>query len=63
MAETVLGSVEAMKRPNFARLVDRLETGGMLVVTKTDRLGRNAIDVMTTIERWARCRCGYRGST
>ena len=40
-----------MERPGFARLVDRLEPGDMLVVTKMDRLGRNAIDVMTTIER------------
>ena len=51
MAETVSGSVEAMKRPGFARLVDRLEPGDTLVVTKMDRLGRNAIDVMATIER------------
>ena len=51
MAETVSGSVEAMKRPGFARLVDRLEPGDTLVVTKMDRLGRTAIDVMATIER------------
>ncbi|WP_299820849.1 recombinase family protein [uncultured Jannaschia sp.] len=51
MAETISGSVEAMKRPGFARLVDRLEAGDMLVVTKMDRLGRNAVDVMATIER------------
>ncbi|PZX12983.1 putative DNA-invertase from lambdoid prophage Rac [Palleronia aestuarii] len=51
MAETVSGSVEAIKRPGFARLVDRLEPGDMLVVTKMDRLGRNAMDVMATIAR------------
>ncbi|WP_299656283.1 recombinase family protein [uncultured Jannaschia sp.] len=51
MAETISGSVEAMKRPGFARLVDRLEPGDLLVVTKMDRLGRNAIDVISTIER------------
>ena len=51
MAETVSGSIKAMKRPGFARLVDRLEPGDMLVVTKMDRLGRDAIDVMTTIEQ------------
>ena len=54
MAETVSGSVEAMKRPGFARLVDRLEPGDLLVVTKMDRLGRNAMDVMATIERLAK---------
>ncbi|WP_299822624.1 recombinase family protein [uncultured Jannaschia sp.] len=51
MAETVSGSVEAMKRRGFVRLVDRLEPGDTLVVTKMDRLGRNAIDVMATIAR------------
>ncbi len=51
MAETISGSVEAMKRPGFARLIDRLEPGDMLVVTKMDWLGRNAVDVMATIER------------
>ncbi|WP_299843871.1 recombinase family protein [uncultured Jannaschia sp.] len=40
-----------MERPGFARLVDRLEPGDTLVVTKMDRLGRNAIDVMATIKR------------
>lgn len=51
VAETVSGSVAAMERPGFARLVDRLEPGDMLVVTKMDRLGRNAMDVMATIAR------------
>ncbi|PZX14193.1 putative DNA-invertase from lambdoid prophage Rac [Palleronia aestuarii] len=51
IAETVSGSVEATKRPGFARLVDRLEPGDLLVVTKMDRLGRNAVDVMTTIKQ------------
>ena len=51
VAETVSGSVAAMERPGFARLVDRLEPGDMLVVTKMDRLGRNARDVMATIDR------------
>ncbi|WP_299820540.1 recombinase family protein [uncultured Jannaschia sp.] len=51
MVETVSGSVEAMKRPGFVRLVDRLEPGDTLVVTKMDRLGRNAMDVMATIAR------------
>ncbi|WP_299844480.1 recombinase family protein [uncultured Jannaschia sp.] len=51
MAETISGSVAAIERPGFARLVDRLEPGDTLVVTKMDRLGRNAMDVMATIER------------
>lgn len=53
IAETVSGSVAAMERDGFARLVDRLEEGDVLVVTKLDRLGRNAMDVRATVERLA----------
>lgn len=51
--ETVSGSVAAMERPQFARLVDRLEAGDILLVTKLDRLGRNAMDVRASVERLA----------
>lgn len=51
--ETVSGSTAAMERRGFARLVDRLEAGDVLVVTKLDRLGRNAMDVRSTVERLA----------
>lgn len=51
--ETISGSVAAMERPGFSRLVDRLEDGDVLVVTKLDRLGRNAMDVRATVERLA----------
>lgn len=51
--ETVSGSVTAMERKGFARLVDRLERGDVLIVTKLDRLGRNAMDVRATVERLA----------
>lgn len=53
VTETVSGSVPAMERAGFARLVDRLEGGDVLVVTKLDRLGRNAMDVRATVERLA----------
>lgn len=49
--ETVSGSVMALQRPGFAKLIERLEEGDVLVVTKLDRLGRNAIDVQSTVER------------
>ncbi|WP_069706151.1 recombinase family protein [Burkholderia seminalis] len=49
--ESISGSVAASERPGFVRLVDRLEAGDVLVVTKLDRLGRNAMDVRTTVER------------
>jgi putative DNA-invertase from lambdoid prophage Rac len=51
--ETISGSVSAMERPQFARLVDRLEEGDVLLVTKLDRLGRNAMDVRATVEHLA----------
>ena len=51
--EKISGSVPAKKRPGFAKLIDRLEEGDVLVVTKLDRLGRDAMDVRTTIEELA----------
>ena len=51
--ETVSGSTAAMERPAFSRLVDRLESGDVLIVTKLDRLGRNAMDVRATVEKLA----------
>lgn len=53
VAETVSGSTAAMERKGFARLVDRLEADDVLIVTKLDRLGRNAMDVRGTVERLA----------
>lgn len=51
ITETVSGSVAAMERKGFAKLVDRLEASDVLIVTKLDRLGRNAMDVRGTVER------------
>lgn len=53
--ETISGSVAAADRPGFASLADRLEEGDILVVTKLDRLGRNAMDVRSTVEALAAC--------
>jgi putative DNA-invertase from lambdoid prophage Rac len=50
VVETISGSTAAFERPGFAKLVDRLEHGDVLVVTKLDRLGRNAMDVRATVE-------------
>ena len=49
VTETISGSVAISQRPEFARLADRLEPGDVLVVTKLDRLGRNAMDVAATV--------------
>jgi len=53
VTETVSGSLPAMDRKGFARLVDRLEADDVLIVTKLDRLGRNAMDVRATVDRLA----------
>ncbi|BEP41890.1 recombinase family protein [Variovorax sp. V15] len=50
ITETVSGSVPASERPGFGKLLDKLESGDVLVVTKLDRLGRNAMDVRATVE-------------
>ncbi|MBA4757400.1 recombinase family protein [Sphingosinicella sp.] len=54
IAETVSGSTPAMERKGFAKLIDRLESGDVLIVTKLDRLGRNAMDVRATVETLAK---------
>ncbi len=51
--ETVSGSTAAQERSGFAKLMDRLEDGDVLIVTKLDRLGRNAMDVRVTVEALA----------
>ncbi|AJX20474.1 recombinase family protein [Burkholderia pseudomallei] len=53
VAERVSGSVAAKQRAGFAKLLDRLEEGDVLIVTKLDRLGRNAMDVRATVDELA----------
>lgn len=48
--EGVSGKVPAMQRPAFAGMLGKLREGDCLVVSKLDRLGRDAIDVLSTIE-------------
>ena len=49
VSETVSGSSAIEQRPGFVGLLNRLEQGDVLVVSKLDRLGRNAIDVTITV--------------
>lgn len=51
--ETVSGSIEASQRPGWTSLRAKLEPGDVLVVTKLDRLGRNAMDVRATVDALA----------
>jgi putative DNA-invertase from lambdoid prophage Rac len=53
VTETVSGSTAIAQRPGFSKLMDRLEAGDVLIVTKLDRLGRDAIDVSSTVKALA----------
>lgn len=53
ITEIISGSVAAEKRPEFAKLLIRLDHHDVLIVTKLDRLGRDAINVRDTIEKLA----------
>lgn len=58
VSETVSGSAALEQRPGFAQLLQRLEADDVLVVTKMDRLGRNAIDVAQASTCWRQRACG-----
>jgi putative DNA-invertase from lambdoid prophage Rac len=51
--ETISGSIAAKERPGFQKLLERMESSDVLIVTKLDRLGRNAMDVRHTVEHLA----------
>lgn len=53
VTETISGSTAIAQRPAFSRLMDRLEEGDILIVTKLDRLGRDAVDVSSTVKQLA----------
>lgn len=53
ISETISGSTAAVHRRGFIRLMDKLEASDILVVTKLDRLGRNAMDVRATVDKLA----------
>ncbi len=50
VAEEVSSSVPASERQGFGKLLQKLKAGDVLVVSKLDRLGRNAIDVRATVD-------------
>src|SRR5215216_6551278 len=53
VTETISGNVATAQRRGFTRLLDRLEAGDVLVVTKLDRIGRNVMDVGGTVAKLA----------
>lgn len=46
----VSGSIEAMKRPNFKKLLSKVVEGDTIVVTEISRVGRSTSDVLSVIE-------------
>ncbi len=53
VTETVSGSIPTSERKEFKNLMLRMEPGDILLVTKLDRRGRNAMDVRATVEQLA----------
>lgn len=51
ITETISGSRAIAQRSGFGRLMEKMEQGDVLIVTKLDRLGRDAIDVSSTVAR------------
>lgn len=48
----VSGSVCAFNRPAFARMMEKVVSGDTVIVTAMDRLGRNAVDVLSVVEKF-----------
>ena len=53
ITETISGSMPIARRKGFSELLVKMEKGDVLVVTKLDRLGRDAIDVSLTVAKLA----------
>ena len=51
--EGISGKVPASQRPQFAKMLEQIRDGETLVVSKLDRLGRDAQDVGATIKALA----------
>lgn len=51
-SDEVSGTVAAAERNGFQTLMQKLERGDRLVISKIDRLGRSALDIMKTLENF-----------
>jgi DNA invertase Pin-like site-specific DNA recombinase len=51
----------AARRPELEYALDALEPGGMLVVTKLDRLARSTLDLLRIIDQIAKEGAGFKG--
>lgn len=52
--EGVSGSIPAMERPEFSKMIAKAKKGDRIICTMIDRLGRSASDVLNTIEELAK---------
>lgn len=52
--EGVSGSVKALERPEFSRMMARCERNDLVIVTALDRLGRDAEDILHTVNNFER---------
>lgn len=51
--DAISGSTPALSRPGFAAMLGKMREGETLIVSKLDRLGRDAADVMATVRMLA----------
>lgn len=61
--DTISGKVPALDRPEFAKLMDtiaRTKKPKRLIVTKLDRLGRDAVDILGTVRSLEATGCAVR---
>lgn len=62
-SETISGSIPAMERPEFAAMIgsiERTRSPKRLIVSKLDRLGRDAGDVIATVKCLTQLDCSVR---
>lgn len=52
--EGVSGSIKALERPEFARMMKAVKKGDLVCVTALDRLGRDAEDILNTVNNFER---------
>jgi putative DNA-invertase from lambdoid prophage Rac len=48
--EGVSGAIAARDRPRFKEMLDKIRSGEAVVVSKIDRLGRDALDIQRTVK-------------
>lgn len=61
--DVISGKVPAMERPEFAKMMDTIERTKKpkrLIVTKLDRLGRDAVDILGTVRALEATGCAVR---